>query len=745
MHVSANVRKATVERLDQDMFDMVVQPGPPELPISIPGADGKQGSSLILRPKKPASSTVTSPTKPGNFITDEYEGMIFVDRSRTESLFNTAVKEHCATECQNLNMSMCQFRKWGVCLSAAVKCTNCQYVTKRYNLYHTIEPVDGEETRGARRGQPNMGLAIGLIDSTGGNEKQRLIQAASGMSPASRRGMQKVSNDAADLILSLNKKDLSERRDQLKKINEARGLGTDATISTEFDGVYGNAFFASKYTPGLGASYGAGLLCENMTKKKQVIAVSVQNKLCSTAAPRRKKGLPAVCPDHATCTANLRYSANISEEEMGKDCARQVSSQDLRISHVTTDGDARAMKGIQQAVKEVWPKHDDIVKYNDGMHLGQCQRRAVKANSKKFSKLMFGQISAKEREVAITALGNDIQDRCHQTHGLIYNLCKRDSEKVKHKMPAVIEGMLDCYSGVRDHTGCRNSKYVGALCHGKRNKLWCDRSDHLRLKGIKKLRMTVRDRMLLKNIIEMKLGSKALDSLEQRKTTQGCESRNSAIRANVIRSRRWPRLVEAKVHSAVHRCNNGPHKSTEAKLKQAGCRITRSTEKVLEEQQKRHTHTIEFKKRPANIARQRELRRQKRAGWYINKDRAVEGDDTEYRKHQYLQAEKDHTAAVTRSKVALKRVQIKSLKGNRNLTFTRDKFGRLYKGTQKIGTAEHFLKVKYHAARESFVKARQLKATEQSKRDAINRVARRLIATQSGEGLDHVYSRAKQI
>jgi hypothetical protein len=319
----------------------------------------------------------------------------------------------------------------------------------------------------------------------------------------------------------------------------------------------------------------------------------------------------------------------------------------------------------------------------------------------------------------------------------MYQLCKGDYEKVKEKMPTVVEGMLDCYDGVRDHADCKNSKYKGILCSGKRNKLWCDVSDHLRLKGIRSLRMTCRDRLLLKNIINMKLGPKALESLKQRKTTQCCESRNSAIRANCIRSRRWPRNVKAKIHSAVHRCNHGPEKSYCLKLKKAGCRVYETTKRVFEEQQKRIQFTIDHKKLPPVIARERELKREKRRGWYVNKDK--QGDDTEYRKHQYTEAVQEHKAAVTRSKRALKRIQIKTLKGDKTFVFSKDQYGRLWKGTQRIGKSESLLKAKYKAARASWVKARQMKAEEDMRIDRVNRAARRLIATRCGQGLDHIY------
>ena len=72
-------------------------------------------------------------------------------------------------------------------------------------------------------------------------------------------------------------------------------------------------------------------------------------KLCKVASRLRGKGFNIICPNHyGLCTANIAEDAVIGNETVySKKCAEEVSDY-LKISHITTDGDSKAFRGIKE-------------------------------------------------------------------------------------------------------------------------------------------------------------------------------------------------------------------------------------------------------------------------------------------------------------------------------------------------------------------------------------------------------------
>ena len=88
---------------------------------------------------------------------------------------------------------------------------------------------------------------------------------------------------------------------------------------------------------------------ENVTKKKNIISVATENKLCHAGAlGARKSGRVQSCgvsdQSHSgTCTASIPAHQSIGDEyRWSTNCVEDLLEDDIKIKYFTTDCDSRA-------------------------------------------------------------------------------------------------------------------------------------------------------------------------------------------------------------------------------------------------------------------------------------------------------------------------------------------------------------------------------------------------------------------
>ena len=129
--------------------------------------------------------------------------------------------------------------------------------------------------------------------------------------------MHRTSNIVAKAVTELNQRDMSDKVELLKDINQKRGC-EPSEINIAVDARYNSMTIASRKKPGQNASQAIGIACETMTGRKFIIQACFQNKLCWTGALLKGKGIEVKClGGHLECTANLSAFAPLSEYEMG--------------------------------------------------------------------------------------------------------------------------------------------------------------------------------------------------------------------------------------------------------------------------------------------------------------------------------------------------------------------------------------------------------------------------------------------
>lgn len=599
--------------------------------FTIPGPDGKEGRAIMLRPQKVDydSEPVSEKRKGGPSSFEIEEGNILVEKRRLMDSINDAIKEHSTLPCMDMNLDLVEFMPWGHYVKAKVRCTNCGYQSDKHRkLYHEVE----KEGPGPKEATGNLRLQYLLQEMPIGNEKARLVLAALGIRAGSLSGMQQNANKVGEATVDLNNEDMARWTEEVKEVLQCRGIDDANIISASFDARYDGASLKSWVTPGPGANAATGVIVENITNGKKVIAMHHINKRCPLGTRLRSKGLAAKCgageDSHDRCTANMPYAENISEKQMAKEMVTHLNNEhDIVISHFTTDSDGLAAQGVKEAYEEKGITQV-LTEYKDPIHLAGSQRRRIMNH--KFQAGTFipvksrGPWKSQEIRKCKQALAHDVQERCAKTVTQVFNHYNHDIKKIRARIDGIVDYMMLCYKG--SHKTCQTAvlaKLTG--CTGAKGKTWYDLSDHLSGQMIAYLQLTEEDELFLRSVIGLKLSPEGLENIAQLTSTQKAEAVNRAINMSDPKNNHWARNSAARNAAAVHRINNGPLKSIEAKLDHGRCSLPENSpaKKAILNYGKRQTYAREYQRQETSQLRARQLKKEKIQSYY----------DTNFKRH----------------------------------------------------------------------------------------------------------------
>ena len=91
------------------------------------------------------------------------------------------------------------------------------------------------------------------------------------------------------------------------------------------------------------------------------------------------KGLNVTCPGHVGCTANVPATEPLSEYRIGKHIGDSLARDGVAIKYVTTDGDALASRGIQDAM----PAGMETQRQSDTTHLFPGENAARRTENRR--------------------------------------------------------------------------------------------------------------------------------------------------------------------------------------------------------------------------------------------------------------------------------------------------------------------------------------------------------------------------
>ena len=553
-------------RMNNDEYYLVTQTSRDGTSRAMPDCEGKSGSVRLLRPTMPSTSDLKKEQ-----IARDTEGMRLVDNTKMVEAWNTAYELHRrdAPQCDVPQMELANEKKWGVCWKVTLKCVKCCFQTPEFKLYKEVST----RNPGLNPGAPNIGLGIGLQDTPLGNKGARLLMATMDVPPPARSSMQRTSKKVAKQVKDLNEKDMAEKVELLKEINTKRG-NDPSEINIAMDGRYNSVTIASRKKPGQNASQAVGVACETMTDKKFVIQACFKNKLCWTGAWLKGMGIDVQCPGgHPECTANMSTFAPFSEYDMGHEIGSQLSLQGILVKYATTDGDSRSAQGLDNAMKILHPMWS-VQRLADPTHLGQSQfRKCYQAN---FSDGIIPGRTREQKKEAQKVLSQDVKARCSL---ILKELMKDHAGNMaafKRVLPKVLESTLSCYDG--DCSKCANNSVV---CHGGVTNNWWSRSMFLSSNRIHNLNMNDNDKVLLLEILKMKLSVASVEQMKLYTDTQKCEAVNRALSVSLPKNVNFSATMEGRGSSAIHRVNNDPGTSTIKKCENSGIELSSRTKRAL--------------------------------------------------------------------------------------------------------------------------------------------------------------------
>lgn len=461
----------------------------------------------------------------------------------TELLWNEAMAEHFPPPpCKGMLVwDLEKEVQRGLGWREQLKCTCGHYVSRRHNLY---EEVENTGTRGPKIAAPNVGIQVGLANSMTATTSFRNTLMAANIPPPSARGMQRSANRVSETITHLNEQDMAAQRKHVRDINEARGLGRDAPIRAEGDGRYNNPLRSGGgRTPFQPATQSVYTIIENVTKAKKILSVNTANKLCSKRC---------IDNEHRThgCKKNIATADQIGDEEKWARQAYVKMTDDseegpMKISHFTSDGDSKAVKGIQEAQGRYRVKH-----LRDTHHLSKSISSAI--SNCNFSKMMMPGCTKALQTKVQKQFAYDLRRRVHGEFEQAYSHFNGDIVAMKKHFPQCIDAIIACYGGSCGKLCAKHS----LVCAGLKFKKW-NHSSYLRFMRGDSLQPSESDIKMLRSVLEIRLGPEAVNSQEFNTNTQMSEATNRTF------SRTNPKLVtfshnfEGRIHSAVHLRNHG--------------------------------------------------------------------------------------------------------------------------------------------------------------------------------------------
>uniref|UniRef100_K1QL72 Mutator-like transposase domain-containing protein n=1 Tax=Magallana gigas TaxID=29159 RepID=K1QL72_MAGGI len=320
---------------------------PPTFRVILPPVCKTTGPIMQLRPR--TACTVPEKDNPSKQEQNSYR---MLHMGKTCEMFNTAYRQHrlqspkCTTF---LEFDFEAEHQKGVCWKETLKCRYCNFRSGQNNLYEEMQT----DSRGPKTAKPNISLWVALMDNPiMGTSLQEIFLAPNCPAP-SYTGLQRNGGKVGPRMVEMVKEDLRRERTYLKGTLENCGYPRLTPIPIE--------------------------------------GVTAKNKLC------RKRTKGSKCPEHpGKCSASLTMDAPIGCEHIATEeiCHDILTDREpTLITHMTTDGDSAAFRGVQKAMKE----HGQTVEaLRDTRHLAQSQKKAV--DNAKFSQNMLPERTATERQ-----------------------------------------------------------------------------------------------------------------------------------------------------------------------------------------------------------------------------------------------------------------------------------------------------------------------------------------------------------
>ena len=521
---------------------------------------------------------------------------------RLMALIDQVVGGHGRTKCKLPRFTPGQEIKKGVVVSWSLKCRSCGFETERVKLYD--EAVTPPGRRGPKPAVQNVALLAVLMNTTIGFAKGRSILNALDIPVPNEKSMKQLSEYVASAL-----KNLAELG-ETEKLNEA--TQDKKEVHLLLDTRYNTGRIGSDRRTGLSlTSQGITLGIENNSGSYFIISHHIQSKVCRKGTSLKLKGEHVECPHHEGCTATKDRFESLTEKEAGQAICRKVNNQGVTITHVTTDGDGKCAKGVQEESRT------PVKRLADTVHLGMTQMK--KAKKVEWSENMFpGAKKKTKRNQCGEALAKDIKRRSTAILKLLHEKHQGSLPDIQREAGNAVRAAICCYQG-----DCRDCPSNVTACQGNDKEelgnSWCLKSSLLQEHQIVCLNMTNNDVSLMTDIFETVLGYDNLEKTQFLSNTQMNEAANRSLSTVLPKNITFAlKQTEARTSCVIDCWNFGPGESALRQRKQLGIPTSDGQGQFfIKEQAKK-----KYQKAYARDASKKQLRRKREAHLRLGKKKA---------------------------------------------------------------------------------------------------------------------------
>ena len=254
---------------------------------------------------------------------------IIVNIKKLEDLFCAFLHNCEASDCNSVSINI--VKRQGLCTSVVVKCKSCGYETPQTGLYTTIK-----SEKGPQAGCLNTMLLLPVLKSRVGLNDLNMMLSCLNIKSPDKRGLQRKLNKLTDKAEELNKQQMVENQQYVKRIQTFAGVSNQSDV--EFDVSY-----SSRPQQGCErATQSFAPVIEQMTTRHLPISLETASKLCTKQN----------C-EHATDMCKRNYNPNesiqSSESKLLKKNLESVHKQNIiKVRSVTTDASTQIAKALRE-------------------------------------------------------------------------------------------------------------------------------------------------------------------------------------------------------------------------------------------------------------------------------------------------------------------------------------------------------------------------------------------------------------
>ena len=594
---------------------------------NIPAENRLRSGAGYDRPSSPSPPTTASPehsvtrsqTTDGSGPISVEEEYAIVNIGTLQAFINQSYRAHRLESPHCLgDLELKKDLQMVISTSWSSHCQSCDFISATHKMYRCKDKT-GDVKSGRQLSTLNQALGIALCKSSIGATTIAEIFLTLGIIPGSHQGLTTLINDGSSICEEVCKQHLKEVRSQFE----------GQSIPVEADSRYNNQLGGPG--PFQSGTQSVFTMCENRTDRKQIIDFVVENKLCSRCAIYRRQGVDVIPGGHPNCTATIKISDSIGREgRSAEKSARNLKKDGVSVSHVTTDGDGQAGRGI----KKIFKKAQSL---NDIIHMSRNQRKRIERA--RFSESMFHGKTKASRKLAQKWFSEDIRQRCSAEFTSAIHKCsdmkiKKDSalkEKLKEMLMDTPTAIINCYNG-RCELHCRDHSHV---CKGRNGEYQWQKNFMYRKKQVN---MTKLDEAVLRDLILLRLGPKAINTTYLNSNTNKVESCHKGYSKTNPKNITCPRNFVGRISAAVLNLNLGFQTATLRLISGIGHEVSEDVKTRICQRSKKIEHAKALKKTKVSKEKRIETRVNLRKAYVEVKRSAGDDGDTDdiYRKNSTI-------------------------------------------------------------------------------------------------------------